>query len=245
MGVLAFAPDYFKEFRDHRALCHLETPRRIDSHESGLAFRTYETHAGSRYPSMSSLTKLLSEDAIAKWQARVGKDEAGRVSRTAAGRGGDLHLMCELFLKGQQADFANHYRTAPPQAKQCWAAMRNALITNVDDLFGMECQMYSDRLRLAGTADLIAMYNGKASVIDFKTSLKPKKLEWIEGYMIQCEGYAQMWEERTDGLQKIEQSVVLIANDLTSELQVFIAPRGQYNKALTDLRLRFFKRHGL
>ena len=44
---------------------------------------------------------------------------------------------------------------------------------------------------------MVAEWDGKISVVDFKTSNSAKKEEWIENYFIQGTGYAKMFTERT------------------------------------------------
>jgi hypothetical protein len=45
---------------------------------------------------------------------------------------------------------------------------------------------------------LIAEWDGVPSIIDFKTSARPKKLKWVDDYFMQCSGYAAMYYEMTD-----------------------------------------------
>ena len=54
----------------------------------------------------------------------------------------------------------------------------------------------------------MAEYNGKLSVIDFKTANKERQEDWIENYFLQTTIYGHMYEE-TFGT--IEQIVILIA----------------------------------
>ena len=69
--------------------------------------------------------------------------------------------------------------------------------------------MVSPKLTIAGQVDCVAEYNGKLSVIDFKSANKERKEDWIENYFLQCTAYSSMYEE-TFG-EKIEQIVVLLA----------------------------------
>jgi genome maintenance exonuclease 1 len=78
--------------------------------------------------------------------------------------------------------------------------------------------LYSDNWGVAGRVDCIAEYEGKLSVIDFKTSTKEKKEEWIENYFIQGSAYCEMYEERFSG--KIDQVVILIVTE-DGGVQVF------------------------
>ena len=73
--------------------------------------------------------------------------------------------------------------------------------------------LYSDKLGVAGRVDCIVEYKNhvEISVIDFKTSTKEKKEEWVENYFIQGSAYCEMYEERF--LQPIEQVVILIVTE--------------------------------
>ena len=80
---------------------------------------------------------------------------------------------------------------------------------NISKVYAQECPLYSNYLGLAGRTDCVAVWKNKLSIIDFKTSSKPKKREWIEDYFMQCSGYAVMFEERTK--IPVANVVVLIA----------------------------------
>ena len=92
--------------------------------------------------------------------------------------------------------------------------------------------MYSDRLRAAGTSDLICKYAGKPTVLDYKTSSKHKKEEWIENYFIQSTAYALMVKERYD--LDIEQIVIMIAVEGDNP-QVFVKDPSDYVKKTIDI----------
>ena len=89
---------------------------------------------------------------------------------------------------------------------------------NVNNIHGQEVALYSDRLGVAGRVDCIAEWNGTLSVIDFKTSRKPKKAEWIRDYYMQCAAYAAMYYERTGIPIKDLVIAVMVEND---EPQIF------------------------
>ena len=96
--------------------------------------------------------------------------------------------------------------------------------------------MHSDLLRVAGRADCIAEWDGVLSVIDFKTSNKPKKKEWISNYFQQTAAYAVMFEERTK--IPVNQLVVLIAVD-NHQPQIFIEKRDNHIQACIDTIHKF------
>lgn len=49
----------------------------------------------------------------------------------------------------------------------------------------LEIPLFSKNPRVAGRADCIGNYKGELSIVDFKTSTKEKKREWITDYFIQ------------------------------------------------------------
>ena len=99
--------------------------------------------------------------------------------------------------------------------------------SNLEEVYGIEYPLYSDRLRAAGTSDLICKYAGKPTVLDYKTSSKRKKEEWIENYFIQSTAYALMVKERYD--LDIEQIVIMIAVEGDNP-QVFVKDPSDYVK---------------
>ena len=73
----------------------------------------------------------------------------------------------------------------------------------------METALYYPEL-YAGTTDLVGVYNGKPSIIDYKQTNKPKKTEWISDYFMQGAAYAAAHNELfgTD----IKQIVILMCS---------------------------------
>ena len=97
--------------------------------------------------------------------------------------------------------------------------------------------MFSHHLRMAGTVDCIGEYDGKLSVIDFKTSTKPKREDWIHSYFMQCAAYAIMYEELT--FIPITQLVVLVAVEEDCTVQVFKQHRDNWTKPLLKVREQY------
>ena len=98
-------------------------------------------------------------------------------------------------------------------------------LDNINNIRIQEGGLYSDHYGVAGRVDCIAEYKGKISVIDFKTSTKEKKEEWVENYFIQGSAYCEMYEERF--LQPIEQVVILIVTE-DGAVQTFIKDKKDY-----------------
>ena len=107
------------------------------------------------------------------------------------------------------------------------------LLGNINNIVGLEIPLFSDLLRVAGTCDCIADYNGKLSIIDFKTSRKPKKEDWIDDYYMQTFAYKLMFEEMT-GVE-IQQIVILVACVESFDVQVFKKPAKDADEWLEKL----------
>jgi genome maintenance exonuclease 1 len=101
----------------------------------------------------------------------------------------------------------------------------------VDNIYAQECGLYSDKYKVAGRVDCIAEYDGKLSIIDFKTSSKERSDEWNESYYIQASAYAEMFEERT-GIA-INQVVILVVTE-DGIVQEFVKNKTDYLPLLSD-----------
>jgi len=91
-------------------------------------------------------------------------------------------------------------------------------LDRINNIHCLETFLYSHYLGLAGRVDCIAEFDGELAVIDFKTSTKEKKEDWVEHYFVQETAYAAMFLERS-GLE-VQKIVTLIATEEGS-VQVF------------------------
>jgi genome maintenance exonuclease 1 len=170
--------------------------------------RVYVNASGVAYPSATTVLSVLSRDGIAKWRARVGAEEADKISKQSSTRGTKIHSLTETYLKNE--DLKEAYTST--KASLLDLEMFTKFLPILDPISNIHCQelaLYSDHLRMAGRVDCIAEYNGQRAVIDFKTSGKLKKKEHISSYFMQTAAYAIMYEERT-GIA-VPNLVILIA----------------------------------
>ncbi len=192
--------------------------------------RVYSTPSGLSYPSVTTITGLLNIDALMAWRERVGDQEANRISKRAANRGTRVHSLCEKFLLNEEVvpdmfDLDNWKKIKP-------------LLGRIDNIHALETPLYSDHLQVAGTVDCIAEYEGKLSVIDFKTSSRVKTRDDIHGYFMQCSAYAVAFEELT-GIP-VPRIVVIMAVDDNDPL-VFKEKRDAWIDGFKSLREDFRK----
>ena len=137
--------------------------------------------------SITSVTSHFNKEIFAKWRARVGDAEADRITRRSTSRGTDAHTLIEHHLKNM-----DYKSDVLPLSKMLF---QNAIPTlkRINNIYALEGSLYSLYLGIAGTVDYIAEFDGELAIIDFKTSEKPKKREWIDHYFVQCCAYACMY----------------------------------------------------
>jgi genome maintenance exonuclease 1 len=80
-------------------------------------------------------------------------------------------------------------------------------LKDLEEAWGSEVVLYYPEL-YAGQADLVGIYQGRDSIIDFKQSNKPKKDEWITDYYLQGAAYATSHDCIYN--TNIEQIVILV-----------------------------------
>ena len=197
--------------------------------------RSYACPNGKSYPSVTTVLSILSEEAIQKWRARVGEEEANRVSYRASSRGTSVHEIIEKYLDNDP----NFQKDYMPNIIDNFKAIQNILDNRVGKIYAQEAPLYSDHLGLAGRVDCIGEFDGEISIIDFKTSKKIKKKEWITNYFIQESAYAIMWEERTK--MPIVNLVTIISVD-NEEPQVFKEHRDNWTSKLLETIEEYRKR---
>lgn len=202
---------------------------RVDSPEG----RRYETPSGRKYPSVTSVLGLLGKADIMAWRKRVGEEEANKIASRAARRGTAIHSLCEDYLLNKEV-------SPTPFDLEVFNSIRPYL-NNIDNIHCLETQLYSDHLQVAGTVDCIAEYNGRLSIIDFKTSKRVKSRDDIHSYFMQTAAYAVMFEERT-GIP-VDQLVIIMSVD-DSEALIFIEKRDTWIQSFIDLREDYAKIKG-
>ena len=149
--------------------------------------RLYEV-GDENLPSVTTILDAMSDkSAIIAWQKRIGMEEANRQKKEASGLGTATHKLVENYLLKEESK---------PKGNLVWQMaekISKPIITNLhvhmDELWGVECTLFYPGL-YAGTSDCVAVYKGEPAILDFKTSKKIKKREWIENYFLQCTAYA-------------------------------------------------------
>jgi genome maintenance exonuclease 1 len=190
-----------------------------------------ETVDGKRYYTLAdgrkfrSVTTVISEKsdktALLEWRKRVGEKEANRVTALAASRGTAVHSIAEKYVLNKD-DYAEGSKSID---LHMFHQIKPFLDESVGTIYGIELPLYSTLLNSAGRTDLVAKFNNINSIVDFKTSKREKKEEWIRNYFIQTTAYSLMYEEMYS--VKIPQLAIMIAVD-EGQSQLFVKKTKDY-----------------
>ncbi len=165
------------------------------------------TPEGNKYPSITTVLGELSKAGIEAWKKRVGEETANKISAQASTRGTAVHELAENYLNNKE-DWSKGYM---PANIFTFNTIKPVLESRVNNIWAQEVPLYSDRLQIAGRVDCIAELDGELTIIDFKTSRKPKTKDWIENYFFQGAFYAAAFFEQT-GIA-IKKTAIIIAVD--------------------------------
>ena len=152
--------------------------------------RHYDIDA-EKLPSVTTILQATQPEekraALAAWKARVGEAEANRTKDQAAERGTSMHRILEGYMLGQyHLDLTDLGQNAHTMAQQI---IDKGLKDRLTEFFGLEVTLYYPGL-YAGATDVVGIYDGQESIVDFKQSNKTKRREWLEDYKLQLAAYA-------------------------------------------------------
>ena len=195
------------------------------------------TESGRRYKvpngeMLESITTALGnqpgkKEGLMKWRRRVGDAEANRISRKAAGRGTAVHSIIEDYLNNTE----DPCKDRMPDAVVMFKQLQPILNKSISKVYMQEAPLWTYKYRLAGRVDCVADIKGKLTVVDFKTSMRLKKREWVTDYFLQTAAYIHMIEEMYG--ETVDQTVIFIAVE-DNDPQIFVGdPK-------TDITHEFF-----
>ena len=146
------------------------------------------------------------QESLDRWRQRVGLREAQKITRDAAIRGTAMHKYLEDLIRGQRSlDLTPLGQQAEDMAK----IIVDRGLNDCSEIYGIEATLYYPGL-YAGSVDLVAKYQDKVSIIDFKQTNKPKQREWIGDYFLQMAAYG-MAHDAVYGTN-IEQGVIMMCS---------------------------------
>ena len=159
--------------------------------DDGKSERHYRLGSEDKY--FASVTTMLGEQPekkkfLEQWRKRVGDKEADRKMNKGGNRGTRLHEICEKYILNEP----NVCRGAFPDVVEMFRLVKPILDERVDNIKAVEARMYSKKLLLAGTVDLVADLDGELTIIDFKTAHNKPNESTLDGHAIQMCAYAYM-----------------------------------------------------
>lgn len=206
--------------------------------------RTYFTPAGS----MPSITTILGATAnmawLDKWRAKVGIDEANRISKEATDRGEAVHTYAERYWNRDSSVLDDiHKDTSYYDIAGMATRLINSSKKGITKVNAQEIALYSPKLKVAGRVDMYGEWRGEEAIIDFKTSKKRKYKSGIKDYYLQCCFYAEAHNELFG--TEINKLIILITVQDAEKCQAFYSDRryhlndlkariNQYNRELND-----------
>ena len=158
--------------------------KQITDHESGT--RVYDIN-NSRLPSVTTILGATKDQQFLKdWKAKVGEQRAEEIKNHSSRRGTAMHKFLESYILG------NGYDDLTPigqEAKPMAEKIIEVGLTPVEEYFGTEVMLHYPGL-YAGSTDFVCVHNGMETIVDFKQTNRPKKIEWIDDYFLQIAAYA-------------------------------------------------------
>lgn len=186
---------------------------------------------GEIYPGM---TNVLQEtrpkhkmEGLDNWKKNTPHSEY--IMKFAADIGTDTHRLIENYLSNVPTEPSHllslaHFTQLKP------------FLDKINNILGLEVFLYSRKLKVAGTVDTVAEYDGKLSIIDYKTKRSNQTEEYLHDAFVQATGYSIMWEEMTR--KKIEQVVILVSSE-KMQVEAFVKNPEDYKQELQERISRY------
>ena len=172
--------------------------------------RHYDVGTNEKLPSVTTILQATQSEekrkSLEAWKARMGAQRADRIRDLSAMRGTSMHTYLEGYIKDERhLDLTALGQEAGRMAN---VVIRSGL-GDLEEVWGTEVTLYYPGL-YAGATDVVGIYNGRESIIDFKQTNKPKQREWISDYFTQLAAYA-MAHNHVYGT-KIQSGVILMCS---------------------------------
>ena len=208
-------------------------PKSIRAYYNGQ--RLYDINS-EKLPSVTTIlnaTKSERDKAkLEEWRKRVGAKAADQISKEALSRGSSMHDFLEKFILNQlNLDLLGDNSLEKQMADQI---IENGLRNDLSEVYGVEATQYYPG-KYAGAADLLGVYMGKETILDFKTANKPRRDEWNDEYYLQLGAYS-LAHDKVYGTNINQGVILLCTKDLM--FQRFIVD----SERLKDCQKRFLEK---
>jgi len=163
-----------------------------DAQQITMPDSRYYLRNGEYYPSITYVLQYYPKGKhFEDWLKQMGNN-ADYVMRKSAEDGTKVHNMIEDYLNGKELNFLSKDNTPLYEADiwQMFLKFVEFWETYKPELIGNEIHLFSDKLKIAGTCDLVCKIEDQVWIIDYKTS---NHLYTI--YEFQLAAYDQCYEE--------------------------------------------------
>lgn len=172
--------------------------------------RLYQTPDGRKVPSVTTILGATQPEekkqSLQNWRNSIGAERAQAITTEAANRGTRMHKYLEDYIRNGVISERGSNPYSWASHKMAQTVIEDGL-KNVNEIWGVEIPLYFPQL-YAGTTDGCGMHLGEESILDYKQTNKPKKLEWIDDYFLQLVAYALAHNEVYG--TKIRKGVILM-----------------------------------
>jgi|TARA_B100000809_G_C14990392_1_gene477798 genome maintenance exonuclease 1 len=194
----------------------------------------YQTPKGDVFPSITTILKKTmsaeKQQGLQSWKEQ--ETAAEHITRESSLIGTQTHKLIENHLNGV---------TQTDEVRLLSVAHFNNLIPflqKINDIHGTELRLYSNEMKLAGTSDCIAKYDGELSIIDYKTKRSNQQEEWMTDHFIQGTAYSEMFRELT-GIE-VKQVVILVSSEKNTRME-FVKSTEDYKDLLSQRLNQFYE----
>lgn len=166
-----------------------------------MAKRIYKNKDGKRVPSVTTILGVINKPALLNWANRIGLNgiEMKNYVDDKADIGTLAHAICEFSLVGTPIEWGKYTKEQILQACKCakkffeWKSYQNEFIPIASEL-----ELISEKYQYGGCCDLVAILNGRLTLVDFKTCSGV----WDEA-KFQTSAYKQLINENFEKLLEV------------------------------------------
>ena len=137
---------------------HIEIDYPSLSRETVDGVRYYDTPNGKKLVSITSVISHYNREIFREWRAKVGEQEANKVTKQATSRGTDMHTLAEYYLKNSKLP------SVQPLSEMLFKQAKPTL-DKIDNIHAQEQSLFSYELGVAGSVDCIAEYEGSSQFV--------------------------------------------------------------------------------
>lgn len=139
---------------------------------------------GIEYPSVTTILSVIGKPGLMEWKAKLGKEEADKITKESASLGSKVHQMIEIIILHQLGFLGS---PVPELNKKEKEIVQNAMNEYLKwqkrvhfEPLKSELTVHSKRYRYAGTLDCVGLIGNTLAIVDWKTSKRIYKDHYLQ-----------------------------------------------------------------